>query len=99
MVENVEETRTDLELSALGDRESLIDVQVRVKVAETAEAVTPRSPIGSVRFSELALLDAAVWIGKSPGAADRTIGAYAANGIGWDERHSKNRVVGLEEHV
>ena len=40
MVENVEEAPTQFELHAFCDREDLVDVEVRVKVTKTTEAVT-----------------------------------------------------------
>jgi len=45
VVENVEETATQFELHALGDGKALVNVHVRVKVAQTTEAVTPNVSI------------------------------------------------------
>ena len=46
MVENIEEASTQLELHTLGNREDFVDVKVRVKVAETTEAVPGISVAG-----------------------------------------------------
>ncbi len=87
MVENVEEASTQFKLHALGDREALVDVHVRVKVAQTTEAV-PRN------VSETRLVDAASSRGElscrnarcgsanRPRACRLAIGRYATNAVG-----------------
>lgn len=78
MVEDVEEASSQFEPHTLGDGEALVDVEVRVKVAKTAELVAGASKVG-LRGGEISCLDAGGWgeiVSRSAGLATITHGVW-----------------------
>jgi len=84
MVENVEEASTQFELYAFGYGEALVNVQVRIEVAQPTELVTATSKVG-LGGCELGTLDARCRIVRGSRPGGLTTGGHVPNGVQIDK--------------